>query len=131
MPFDLRTNPSVDGGISLESRAGDGTRTVVYQPGNGTRYVLVITDLSELPGEAKAELGHGGNVPGLFMITRMVRWGGKSMLVAGPIHWKEVREAKLATGVSDAVVLAEVIGYLTGFKAMSCQEFEDTEGGGF
>jgi hypothetical protein len=125
MPYDLRTKP-IEAGLAHEILGGD-TRVIDYQPGNGTRYVLTVTDLSLQPQSSKAVLGYD-RAKGLFLVTRMGRGHDAAMLVAGQVHWKAVREAKLAVGVSDAVVLAEVIGYLTGFESMSCEEFEKKEG---
>ena len=63
MILDLRTKPTVQDGIVLQEK--NGSQIIVYEPGNGTRYTLVITPITSFGFTFKARdalgLGHRFN----------------------------------------------------------------------
>jgi hypothetical protein len=133
--YELRTKPTVEDGIAfIDTDSTKGGRQVVeYQPGNGTRYVLVITKVTNrgsVDSEARDILGTG-DATDTYLVTRLRGDQGHSMLVGGiehSIHYKAV-QTKLGCGLmSDAVVVAELIGYLLNMPHVSCEEFEAQKG---
>lgn len=112
---ELRTRSTVEDGIYLRTECS-GTTVVDYQPGNGTRYVVAITDLTDLRSEARDTLGGHGQADSLFQVSRLNGGRGASMMIADRVSWHRVKECGLGGADVDAVVLAELIGYLTGLK---------------
>lgn len=99
----MRTT-SIPGGIKSMIPCGNAT-VVEYQPGNGSRYHLVVTNLREV--------GAG------LVVALMTEGHGTCMTVmpgAGYLAASYVRE-KLKVGLGDSVVLAELIAHLTGRTA--------------
>lgn len=90
-----------------------------YQPGNGTRYLLHITDLraalSEAPPQVTAYAGHGAYYVALYTEGR-----GTCMTVAdtGGYLAPGYVAAKLKVSEGDALVLAEIIARYTGRTAL-------------
>lgn len=99
----MRTKPIAD---SIKSMIPCGNTTVLeYQPGNGSRYIIHLTDLRSMGGHRVFALmteGHG---------TCMTVMPGAGYLASG-----YVRE-KLKVGLGDSVVIAELIAHLTGRRA--------------
>lgn len=118
---EIRTKPSVEDGIMWRSECSSGYTTMVdYQPGNGTRYIVSITDFTTLSDEAKSTLGYGPPMPvPLFQVTRLNGGFGMSMVFGerDEISWREFQKCGVTTAEADAVVLAELVGHLTGLKA--------------
>lgn len=80
--------------------------TIEYQPGNGSRYRLILID------NTKTE-------DGCYVVALMTEGNGTCMTVmpgAGYLSAGYVRE-KLKVGLGDSVVLAEIIAHLTGRRA--------------
>lgn len=131
--YDIRTKATVEEGIvfnEADSLNYGKVRIVEYQPGNGTRYVLVITRVAEpaTSPEKRDKLGTGGEVA-TYLVAKLNAGAGTAMLVGGVkhfLHYSSVQE-KLKVGISDAVVLAELIGTLLGMPYMTCEEFEARE----
>ena len=129
--YDIRTKATVREGIVLDQETGyPYTRVVEYQPGNGTRYVLVITRVATPTSRAEVRDVFGtGDERDTFLVAKLSAGAGRAMLVGGVdhfLHFDSVQE-KLGVGLSDAVVLAELIGNLLGFPHMTCEEFEALE----
>jgi len=118
--MEYRTKSTIEESITRDHRLADGARLVEYQPGNGTRYILLVNRV-EGPSGAR-ELLSLPDVGG-WIISRLIGHQ-TSVLVhsaGGTMHWSYVME-KFRCGRADAVVLAELIGHLTGIHAMSCAE---------
>lgn len=100
----MRTKTLPDG---IKSRTQCGNTTVInYQPGNGTLYLIHLTDLRAIED--------GG-----YTVALMTTGHGTCMTVAdtgGYLSPGYVAE-KLKVGKADAVVLAEIIAHLTGRTA--------------
>jgi hypothetical protein len=92
---------------AIKSRTQCGNTTVInYQPGNGSLYIIHLTDLRAMEG-------------GVYTVALMTTGHGTCMTVAdtgGYLSPGYVAE-KLKVGRGDAGVLAEVIAHLTGRKA--------------
>jgi hypothetical protein len=125
MRDELRTKPSIRDGISSDLTNG-GIRAVEYQPGNGSRYSLVLSDLSFMPTTSRAVKPPNGTV--LVWCANF----GKGWLTenygSAPVHFTSVRE-KLGCSITDAVVLAELIGYLLSRPYVSAEDFKKTRVG--
>lgn len=108
-----------------EEKFPGGTMLVDYCPGNGTRYVLVVTDLTSLDEDLKL-LGRDGEKQ-CHQIAWMNGGAGKAITIGGHdfLHYSYVRN-KFQCSEVDAVVLAELIGYLVDRPAMSCEEYIET-----
>jgi hypothetical protein len=129
--YDIRTKATVEDGIVLDQETGyPYTRVVEYQPGNGTRYVLAITRVATPTSSAKVcgALGTGADRD-TFLVAKLNAGQGTAMLVGGVehfLHFNSVQE-KLGVGLSDAVVLAELIGELLNLRHVTCEQFEELE----
>jgi hypothetical protein len=127
--YDIRTKATVQEGIVLDQETGyfHYTRVVEYQPGNGTRYVLVITRVATPTSRAEVRDVFGtGDERDTFLVVKLNAGQGTAMLVGGVdhfLHFNSVQE-KLGVGLSDAVVLAELIGTLLNMKHLTCEQFE-------
>lgn len=133
----LRTKPSVKASIMSEASSASGTvRVVDYQPGNGTRYVVLFSMLKRNDSDDlfRCSLPEGGlSLLGLpesgddarFVQVTLFGGLGRSMIVgASPIiHWHYVYE-KLGVSELDAVVLAELIGFVCQLECVSCEQYE-------
>jgi hypothetical protein len=115
---ELRTRPTVDAGIVIRSRV-DRTTLIEYQPSNGTRYVLALTDLSGLSKAAKAAMGFNGTSPTLIQVSLLTGSKGKVVVLeVGPClpsedQWADSIFRGLAVSRADAVVLAELLYHLS------------------
>lgn len=121
MRTELRTKASVQDGVKhFES---DGCSSVLdYQPGNGTRYTLLI---STIPGEGGRKVL--GCEPG-SRLAFVQNYGKAVFLPSGaPVQHEDVRKA-LGCSAVDAVVLAEVLGTLLGEEHTSCDEYLQERG---
>lgn len=111
-PYDIRTKP-IEACATRVARDGD-SLAVDWQPGNGTRYALLMVDLGRLANTAEC---------GDWQIT----WTTKRMTMfisnSSFIHYNYVKE-KLGCGISDAICIAEAIGHMLGLSATSCEEFD-------
>lgn len=121
MRTELRTRASVQDGIKhFES---DGCSSVLdYQPGNGTRYTLLI---STIPGNGGRKVL--GCEPG-SRLAYVQNYGKAVLLPPGvPVQHEEVRKT-LGCSAVDAVVLAEVLGTLLGEEHVSCDDYLQERG---
>jgi hypothetical protein len=121
--MELRTKATVAEGITKQSEA-EGARFVEYQPGNGTRYVLVLTELGRLGPEACTACGLGREGTGV-LVSWVNGFRAPSMVVPsdGGYLAPNYVERKLNSSMADAVVLAELIGTLLGCEFMSCEDY--------
>lgn len=128
MNLDLRTKKTIEEGIE-SCETTHGVRIVEYSPGNGTRYVLSLVELHGFSPETSEWFGF--DPKGFaWLVTWLNHSPMTSMVVVKDdgalLHWIYLRE-KLNAGVPDAIVLAEVIGYITGRSYFPCEEFEAAE----
>jgi hypothetical protein len=106
--LDLRTKPTVQAGIVFDYDTPE-VRFVDYQPGNGTRYWLCIVHTKDYSEDVNKKLGFGAGDGHLVIDLN----SNRVMLVAeyGFLAASFV-QSKLDCGISDAYVLAELLGYL-------------------
>jgi len=114
----MRTK-SIETAIVAEHTAPAPVTVLEYQPGNGTRYHLHVTDLrSHLDGAPPALNAYAGH--GAWYVALYTEGRGTCMLVAdtgGYLSPGYVSE-KLRVSEGDAVVLAEIIARYTGRTAL-------------
>lgn len=108
MRSELRTKASVNDGIFSDEVDGD-VRLVEYQPGNGTRYVFILTSLEDKETAARMT-GHGGR-PVLVYCHNYRRGFITQHAGKDPVHYNQVRK-EFGCSIIDAVVLAELLGEL-------------------
>lgn len=117
MEYSLRTKPIKDS-ITKHINGAGGVLFVESQPGNGTRYQFVLVPLRD-PAVAEAI----GAVADSYLVTKVNGRTGVMTVGGGNfIHYSYVAE-KLGTGLSDSVVIAELLGYLLGIRHVTCEEF--------
>jgi hypothetical protein len=116
MRNELRTRPDVESGIRVDEEAG-GTRILSYEPGNGRRYGIVLTDLAPL---RKAEQAIGSDGGALAYVSNYGR--GVILPEGEPVHYHAV-QAALRCSVFDAVVLAEMLGRVLGEECTTVDQF--------
>lgn len=108
---------------SFATEAGPGpVKLFEYCPGNGTRYVLLVTDVSKMSDEALKHMGRSGDR--CYVVSHLNGGAGHSMTVGGGdfLHYNYVRE-KLKVNEVDAVVIAEIVAFMCQLKAVSCEEY--------
>jgi hypothetical protein len=118
MAAELRTKPTIHECVTRDEYGpldAMSPRVVEYQPGNGTRYVMV---LSPLPEGSERITGHR---PGTILAH--VQNYGRCVPVDPdePVSPDRVRRA-LGCSAADATVLAEAIGFLIGGLARASLE---------
>lgn len=117
----LRTKKSVVDSIVSDNPKGScnvPVRQVIAEPGNGMRYSLVFTDLRESEDERKE-----------WLVTWINSANLNSMVVTdngGLLHFSYVEE-QMRVNLSDAICLAEIIGYCTGREFITCEQFVQME----
>jgi len=119
MRQEMRTKPSVEAGIKSDSTDGR-ARVVDYQPGNGTRYVLVLTSLSGHPSQEKVLTRE--DQCALVWVQNFKRgwiagFGGTNL-----VHYSDIQK-HLGCSIMDAVSLAEIIGFLLNRPCVSVDDF--------
>jgi len=123
MRLDVRTKKTIEEGIQLREERGDST-SILYAPANGTIYLVLIQKLAECSPELKDRMGLRDGEG--WLVTYMGGVPMTSMVVidnqGGLLHWEYVRE-KLRVSAADAVVLAELIGFVTGRDFIPSEEF--------
>ena len=102
---------------------GKGSVFAEYQPGDGTRYSLLVTNIDN--DEACKAIGCS---PGSMLVT-LTNHDRRSMFVCPGdcLHYSYIQE-KLGVPTSSAVTLAIIIAGLTKSKAMTWDEFEKRMG---
>lgn len=107
--LDLRTKPTVVSGIAFDYDTPE-VRFIDYQPGNGTRYWLSIVNTIDFSNEVNMKLGFGDDGHGYIVTdlnsSRSIVLNSTGFLYAG---WLQ---SKLDCTISDAYVLAELLGEL-------------------
>jgi hypothetical protein len=119
MRTELRTRSTVESGIVSDETIG-GVRLVEYQPGNGRKYVVSVSDVSHHASK-EAVLARPRRTALVWVQSYGRGWdcsvGGDS-----PVHYSLV-QSRLSCSIFDAVVLAELLGFLLGRPAVSVEEF--------
>lgn len=113
----MRTK-SIEKAIVAAHTAPAPVTVIEYQPGNGTRYSVHITDLrAHLDGAPPALNAYAGH--GAWYVALYTEGRGTCMLVAdnGGYLAPSYVASKLKVSEGDAVVLAEIIARYTGRTA--------------
>ena len=113
---EYRTKRTIAEGITATNSNEARVHFVEYQPGNGTRYVLQLTDLGlERPGSIVGAIR--------WIVTRLHCPNSGTVLLGntGYLHWSYIGE-KFGVSRTDAVVLTELIGYLIGRLASTTED---------
>lgn len=106
-----RTKPDVASGVCSDRKDGR-ARAVEYRPGNGTTYSLVLTDLS----------GMGMSRDDNDTLVWVKNFGRSLTLSTGAVSLTYVQD-HLRCSIMDAVVIAELLGWLTGREGPSVETF--------
>jgi hypothetical protein len=106
MNREYRTEPTIEAGISIDAAEGN-VRFLEYQPGNGTRYTLLI---SKIPAMACRTLGVSEGT-----VKVDLEYGGKILVSPESFFTPSYASEKLGCTLADAEVLIEL---LTHFKYM-------------
>ena len=106
---EMRTEPDVASGVLTDSRDGR-ARAVEYRPRRGRTYSVVMTDLGGMPGAPDGTL------------VWVAEIGSMVLPPGGEVEHRRVQDY-LRCSVTDAVVLAELLGHLTGRGATSAADF--------
>jgi hypothetical protein len=116
MRKELRTKPDVRSGVIVDETSG-GSRLVMYEPGNKVRYSLVLTALGPF---RKAGYVLGSGAGSLVCVTS---YGRSMVLPEGETIHHHVVQERMRCSVFDAVVLAELLGWLTGEECTTVESF--------
>jgi hypothetical protein len=131
MRQELRVKPSVESGLVCDELE-ENVRVVSYEPGNGTRYVLVISQMGSTstwasgtaPHISPKALTNALGVPAGSWLVWCNNYNRALALAADSdvVHYSYVRE-KLGCCIIDAVVLGELIGHLLGIRHVTVDEY--------
>jgi len=113
----LRQKPSVEAGI-VAKETTMGRTYVDYQPGNGTRFSYLFVEIVGMP---KLTANAGAN-PHSWLIMDTNNRRAHLFGAVGFLAPRYVAE-KLALSESSSVVIAELISYVTGRTAYTCEEY--------
>jgi len=118
--MELRDKPTVAEGIKTCERTGM-TRFVVYEPGNNTRYRLLITSTFEFSSEARQDLGVSNGYVVSFpgSILRTIIYSAGSYLASSSFC------SNVGCSLAEAVVLCELLAYLTDCQAITCEKYRE------
>jgi len=119
MEQEIRTKP-IFAGIVRRSAYRPRCEVLEYQPGNGSRYVVAITNLSHIGQDMKDALGRS-NATRLYQISLLNGGSGRSTTIAlEPDEALDFRDlaTRLMTSVPDSIALAELLGYVLNVPLM-------------
>lgn len=119
----IRTQPTVEDGIKVNEVNGPVT-FVEYQPGNGTRYALVFTNLHEME-DARYRLGAG---EGAVLVTLATDPRGSRSCIfeaGGYVEPYRIEERLTPRRMVDAMALCEVIAHVLKASCPSLEEMAD------
>lgn len=127
MHYELRTKSGVQESI-VRLEHNDHTTFVVYEPGNGTRYRLLLVRMSQFSEEARDVLGLGKTQGYVLAFPdshyRTLTYSAGSYLA--PLWFSN----RVGCSLADAVVLCELLAHLTDCQAQTCEEFQKEYGDG-
>ena len=117
----MRTK-SIEKAIVAELTASAPVTVLEYQPGNGTRYLLHITDLRAALAGAPPRVTYRTGF-GAYYVALYTEGHGTCMTVAdtGGYLSPDYVAGKLKVSAGDAVVLAELIARYTGRTALPAE----------
>lgn len=121
--LNLRTKPTVEAGIRHREKFEDGRDVVEYTPGDGTRYLVIISPLTGFSDQTRSKVGIGENS---VIVTLASNPGFPTSMVThygAFVHYLQVQE-RLGTTLASSVTLAELLAYLLDGKAFSCEEVQ-------
>jgi len=124
MLYDLRTKETVEAGIVFEERIGSLPETIfcVYEPGDGTRYAVLLTPIEWSP-DAMRQMGVQENT---WLVSLMNDPGSvESFCIHAPkggyIHYDRAQKTRL--GLPSSVTLTELLAHLLGCRCTTRDEF--------
>ena len=123
MYLSLRTKPTIEAGIVYREILPDGREVVGYEPGDGTRYLLIISPLDGFAMLTCLEVGIDPSLKNVIVTHASDPGDPRSLITyrGGHLHYEDVKRL-LRTTLASAITLAEVIAYLIGGTALSCDE---------
>lgn len=121
--YSLRTNPTVQDGIT-HAEASEHFNLIEYQPGNGTRYVVLISDVGTQLSERGLNLL--GTSRGSVMVQLLSDLSNPRAMTIGVGDWLDPQwiSERLHVNMADAVVLGELLGTFLHYPHMTCAQWE-------
>lgn len=115
---EIRTRPTVAEGIVSRSAVGR-QQLVEYQPGNGTRYVLLFTPLDEFANAERATGHHYDS----WVVTDLST-GYRALILDEHSYLDPWTLAeKLDSSLPDAVAIGELCAHVLGCSTLNCEGF--------
>jgi hypothetical protein len=128
MSIEVRTKATVEEGVVARQEL-EGRLFITYDPGNGSRYLLLFTSLTGLDERNLDLIGVG---PKCWLVTLLNYDPRPSALISDNgqhLNWTYVREkmgrnerGHHVLGEPDAIVVTELIGHLTGRSYVTSEE---------
>jgi len=116
-PYDIRTKPIEQCATEVVDIGSQ--KYVDWQPGNGTRYALLFVRID--PQVKKDESGD-------WQITWLTKRRTMFVSTSSCVMYTYVKEKMSgiqdSIGTSDAICIAEAIGYILGLQSTTCEEFD-------
>lgn len=120
--MELRTKPIADSFVSDEHNGP--VHTAIYEPGDGTRYVAVVTELTgHLPSshscpKVREHLG----IPSGGYLVFIEGYGTIVLARRGFLHWSRL-QGSLKCSERTAVILGELVGTMIDRPFVSCEMY--------
>ena len=126
MLLDLRRKATIEEGIVYRERLEDGREVVEYEPGDGTRYLIIVSPLTGFSDTTCGRVGIGKDQENVIVTLANNPGAVKSMVVSRGdfIAYDDVHKS-LGFTMASSVTLAEFLGWLLGGSAWSCEEAQE------
>lgn len=121
MNMELRTK-TINESFRTRNSSGE-VMTAIYEPGDGTRYVAVVTVLSNgADAYASPMVREHLGISGGGFLAFIEGYGTIVLARTGLLHWRHI-QGKLKVSERTAVILGELLGTLTGRPFVSCEMY--------
>jgi len=123
MFLELRTKATIEEGIQWREQNDDGSEVVCYCPGDGTRYVVIVSPIKGYSDETLKKMGLSTKWENV-LITLASDPGNAHSLIThrGAFVAYDWLKPKLDVTLASAITLAEFVGWLIGGNAWSCDD---------
>ena len=122
MYLNLREKETIEEGIQWREQNDDGSEVVCYCPGDGTRYVVIVSPI-RFPDETLKQMGLSREWENVLITLASDPGNARSLLThRGAFIAYDWLKPKLDVTLASAITLSEFVGWLIGGKAWSCDE---------
>lgn len=123
MYLELRTKATIEEGIQWREKRDDGSEAVCYCPGDGTRYVVIVSPLTGYSDETLENMGLSREWENVIVTLASDPGNARSLIThRGAFIAYDWIKPKLNTTLASSITLAEFLGWLLDGNAWSCDD---------